>query len=401
MTDEPTAEQPPAPADTPDPPSERRWLIRGILVVATVLAVVSIFAVWANRQALNADNWGDTSSKMLENPDIRQAVSEQLVDTVYANVNVAQTLGQELPPALKPLAAPVAGGLRQLAEKATNHTLERPRVQEAWKQANILTAKQFIAIAKDDSRAINTQGDAVVLDLRVLVVDLVARLGLPGKAVGQIPEGAGAIKIMDADQVTALQNGAAALDGLATILPILSLGLFALAVFLARRRRRETLMWVGIDLIVAGLIVLIARRIAGNAVVDSLASTESVKPAVDAAWSIGTDMLRDVAGACLITGIPIVFAAWVAGPSRPAPAVRKWLAPWLIERPGIAYGVLLALLALIVVWQPIPATGKLIPVLLMVALSVFGLSVLRRQVAEEQGVTLGTGAAAGAGEVQA
>src|SRR5262245_50015906 len=101
MTDEPTAEQPAAPttpATTPTAAPEeasggRRWLIRGILVVATVLAVISIFAVWANRQALNADNWGDTSSRLLEDPDIRQAVSEQLVDTVYANVNVAQTLG--------------------------------------------------------------------------------------------------------------------------------------------------------------------------------------------------------------------------------------------------------------------------------------------------------------------
>jgi hypothetical protein len=394
MTDEPRADQtddlagrPPASPEATTPPTAsagRRWLIRGCLILATVLAVVGIFAVWANRQALNSDNWADTSSRLLENAEIREQVSLVLVDTVYANVDVTQTLGEQLPPALKPLAAPVAGGLRQLAERATERTLERPRVQEAWKQANKITAEQFIAIAKDESRAITTQGDAVVLDLRPLVIQLVARLGLPGKVANQIPEGAGAVKIMDSDSVDALQNGAAALDGLATILPILALGLFALAVFLARSRRRSTLMWVGIDLIIAGLIVLIARRLAGGAVVEALASTESVKPATEAAWAIGTDMLRDVAGACVITGIPIVFAAWIAGPSRPAPAIRRWAAPWLIERPGIVYGILAAVLALIVIWQPIPATGKVIPVLLMIGLSILGVEVLRRQVAEEQ-----------------
>jgi hypothetical protein len=394
MTDAPRADEPthadvPPPASPeatvpPDASAGRRWLIRGCLILATVLAVVGIFAVWADRQALNSDNWADTSSRLLENGAIREQVSQQLVDTVYANVDVTQTLGEQLPPALKPLAAPVAGGLRQLAERATEHTLQRPRVQEAWKQANKVTAEQFIAIAKDESRAITTQGDAVILDLRPLVLDLVARLGLPGKVSGQIPDGAGKIRIMDADSVDALQNGAAALDGLATVLPILALALFALAVLLARGRRRSTLMWVGIDLILAGLIVLIARRLAGNAVVDSLAATESVKPATDAAWAIGTDMLRDVAGACVITGIPIVLAAWVAGPSRPAPQIRRWAAPWLIERPGVAYGVLAALLALIVIWQPIPATGKVIPVLLMIGLAILGLEVLRRQIAEEQ-----------------
>ena len=63
-------------------------------------------------------------------------------------------LGQQLPPALQPLAAPIAGGLRQLAERATERTLQRPHgAQEAWKQANILTAKQFIAIAENKPNA--------------------------------------------------------------------------------------------------------------------------------------------------------------------------------------------------------------------------------------------------------
>ena len=138
-----------------------------------------------------------------------------------------------------------------------------------------------------------------------------------------------------------------------------------------------------------------------NSVVSALATTPSVEPAASAAWSIGTNMLRDVAGACVITGIPVVIAAWLAGPMRPAPAIRNWAAPWLIERPGIAYGLLAALLALVVAWGPIPATQKPIPVLLMIVLAVFGLSVLRRQVAEEQGVALGSESPSGPGEAQA
>ena len=111
-------------------------------------------------------------------------------------------------------------------------------------------------------------------------------------------------------------------------------------------------------------------------------------------------MLRDVAGACVITGIPVVIAAWLAGPMRPAPQLRKWASPWLIERPGIAYGLLFALLALIVAWGPIPATHKPIPVLFMIVLACVGLEALRRQVAQEQGVVLG-GDSAGQGSATA
>ena len=203
-----------------------------------MLAVVSIFAVWADRQVFDANNWGDTSEEMLQNPDVREQVSQLMVDSVYANVDV-RTLGEQLPPALQPLAAPIAGGLRQLAERATDHTLQRPRVQEAWKQANILTAKQFIAIAENKQNAlIGTQGNAVVLDLRALVIELVERLGLPGKVVGQIPPSAGKVKIMSANQVSALQDATRILSGMATWMPPLTFVLFGLAVFLARGRRR-------------------------------------------------------------------------------------------------------------------------------------------------------------------
>ena len=73
-------------------PRERRWLVRVLIWGTTVLAVVAIFAVWANRQLLNPNNWANTSTKLLQNPKIREATSNYLVDQLYANVNVAEEL---------------------------------------------------------------------------------------------------------------------------------------------------------------------------------------------------------------------------------------------------------------------------------------------------------------------
>ena len=101
-----------------------------------MLAVLGIFAVWANRQLLNPNNWANTSTKLLQNAEIQKALPTYLVDQLYANVNVAAELKAKLPPVLQPLAGPVAGGLQNVAISAAERALASPRVQEAWKQAN-------------------------------------------------------------------------------------------------------------------------------------------------------------------------------------------------------------------------------------------------------------------------
>jgi hypothetical protein len=364
-------------------PRGRRYAVRALLCGATVLAAVAIFAVWANRQVLDADNWADTSSALLDNSAIRTQVSGYLVDEVYANVDVGGEIAQALPKRLKPLAGPATSGLRDFAQQTTDRALGRPRIQEAWKQANRITAQQFITIAEGNSKLVTTSGGALILDLRSLVVDLVTRLGLPRSLSDKIPPDAGHIKIMSSTQVDTAQSAVSWLKGLAAVLPALAIAMLALAVYLARGRRRETLLIAGLDLIAAGLVVLVARNIAGGYVVDQLSTTDAVRPAAEAAWSIGTRMLHDVAQATVVLGIPVVAAAWLAGPYRPAVALRRAAAPTLRERPALANTIVAVLLLLVIAWAPIPATRMPLPVLLMLVLAFAGLAALRRQAAAE------------------
>ena len=81
-----------------------------MLVLATVLSVFAIFAVWANRQLLDSSYWASTNTKFLENSAIRSELSSYLTNQVYANVDVAGEIRAGLPKQLKPLAGPAAGG---------------------------------------------------------------------------------------------------------------------------------------------------------------------------------------------------------------------------------------------------------------------------------------------------
>lgn len=361
----------------------RRISVRIILVIAAILTVVSIFAVWANRQVLNADHWSDTSTALLQDEAIRTQISDYLVDQVYANVNVSAQLSSALPPRLQPLAGPIAGGLQNLAQKAAFELLGRPRVQSAWRAANKLTAQQFINIVEGKSRLVQLNGNAVFIDLRPILGDLSSQLGLPASITDKIPPDAGRLKVMTSDQISTVQNGVDLLKGIAIIAPIVALLLFALAVYLYTGRRRHTLWIIGIDLVIAGLLVIIVRNFAGHQIVSSLVKNDSVKPAAQATWSIGTRLLSDVAQSVVLVGLAVMLAAALAGPRRPAVWLRRKMAPWLRERRLASYGFALAILLLLVWWAPIPALRMPIPVLITIVLIWLGIEALRRQTIEE------------------
>ncbi len=354
-----------------------------VLVIATILTVLGILAVWANRQVLDANHWADTSTRLLQNDAIRTQVSDYVVEQVYANVNVAAQLRAALPPRLQPLAAPAAGGLENLAQQAAFQLLARPRVQEAWRAANKISAQQFINIVEGKSKLVSLQGNAVFVDLRPVLAQVAQRLGLPPSVVQKVPPSAARLKVMTSNQISTVKNGVKLLRGLAIALPVLALLLFALAVYLSVGRRRHALFFVGIDFVIAGLLVIIARNVGGGQVVDSLASTDSVRPAVVAVWSIGTAMLSDIAQSVIIIGLAVMLAASLAGPRRPAVALRRAAAPWLRDHRGAAYAFVAAVLGLIVLWGPIPATRMPIPILILIVLFWLGTEALRRQAAEE------------------
>ncbi len=360
------------------------WLVRWMLGLAAVLTVVGIFAVWANRQLLDTSYWTQTNTKLLENGAIQNELSSYLTDQIYANVDVAGEIRAGLPSELKPLAGPAAGGLRSVVEKGIVLALQQPRVQELWKSANEVTHKQFVNLIENKSTVIHTPGGgAVYLDLRPIVSELATRLGAPASTAEKIPSNVAQIKIVSSKSLETAQAGVRVLRSLALILPLLVLLLFAGAIGLASGRRSRTLVNVGIVCIGAGLVVLVARTIIGNQVVNTLASTEAVRPAASAAWSIGTSVLVDVAGAMIFIGALVVLAGLLGGPSRWARATRRSLAPYLRDRPDIAFGVVAVALLILFAWGPIEATQKLTGVLLIAVLTLFGMQMLRRQTALE------------------
>jgi hypothetical protein len=360
----------------------RRFGVFALIILASVIGFLSVFALWVKRQALETDTWTETSSELLENRDIQEQVSVFLVTQLFDNVDVKGKIEQALPPRLAPLAGPASGAVRQLADRVALEALSQPRIQALWEDANRTAHEQLLAVVDDDSDAVSTVGDAVVLDLTTILGQVADQVGLPSTVISKLPPGAAQIEILRADQLEAAQDGVHLLRTAAWVLTAVTLALFALAVYLAAGWRREALRSVGIAFFVIGALVLFVHGLAGNALTDALTTTATVEPAVDATWTIGTSLLTETGQAILAYGIVIILAAWLAGPSRLATSIRSAIAPYL-RQPRFAFGGLVVLLALLFWWAPTQATQRLVPSLVLILFAVIGVEALRRQVIRE------------------
>jgi hypothetical protein len=380
LADQATAEVTAANAEASG--SWRSWLPWVLVVLAAVIALVSALNVWVKRQALDTNNFTNSSAQLLENPKVRGAVSVYLVDQLYQNVDVGSELRKQLPPQLKGVAVPLAGALRQLLVRTAFALLGRPRVQELWKNANQKAHTAFIALLDGKKNALESTNGNVVLNLRPMIEQLAQQGGFVGKLAAKVPPDAGQLVILKGNQLGTARKAVKAIRFLSYFLVFLVLALYALAVYVAQGRRRQLLMGVGVSVFLVGLIVLVVRRFAGNYLVDALAKNPLEKDPVRVVWAIETNLLRNVGINVIVYGLVAIFAAWIAGPSRPATWIRRVSAPTMRNNPWVVYGIVALVLLIILLTGPTDGQ-RVYPLLVLFALAFVGTEVLRRQTLRE------------------
>ncbi len=292
---------------------------------------VGSFAVWVDRQLLNTDNWVSTSSRILANGTVRNAVGAYIVRELFSSANVAGALDSALP---SQLGDSVTGGVHQAAGDAVSGLLAEPVAQAVWRDANRVAHREALDILNGHSRAVSTNSGEVVLDLQPLVGDLAKQLGSESasgtgqgeldsllgsgaQAFGQqllgvaIPADRGRLVILRSSRLQTAQDVVKAIRGLAIALLIAGLVCLVLATLLARGWRWTAVRRVGWCLLAAGIAVVVARRILESRVVDALVSSSSSRAAGDAAWAIASSLLLDIGLGLIALGVVIVVGSVV------------------------------------------------------------------------------------------
>jgi hypothetical protein len=364
---------------------ERSWLrligARALTILAILLALVGMLAFYVAHTALDEQGFESISRKMIENDEIRTQVAAKSVDTLFENVDVEAAIAKQLPADQQKLAPILAGLARSGADRAADAALERPRVQTLWVEVTTRAQRQLVLLLDDKNKFIQTEGGAVVLDLRPIVIQLGDQVAVIGKVAERLPESSGRVVIIKESQLQTAQTMTKILRAVANWLWLVALAVAALAVWVARGRRRLELRAIALGLVVVGLLLLAVRRFAGDYLVNQLAKDDGVKPAAHSAWDILTQTLADRAWVWIIFGVITLAGVWLVGDTAPAGRARRAAAPTLKSRPT-TYGIAAVALLVLTLVAPQLSRGWLSAVVL-IGLVVVGIEVIRSIVSRD------------------
>ncbi len=267
----------------------------------------------STRSTLSQAQAGTLSAQVQQNLTTLETDAAQLRTTVASLEQKIAAIQPKAPAQLQSRLSDLQGRLAKLDKRSATVQLQAAAVLKDPSQANILKL------------------DPTLASLQTRVTDLLNR---------QAVQHPGELVVMKSSGLSGLQDLVKALRNLGFVLPVLALVLYLAAIYLAKGWRREALIAAGGGILGATLLVLLTRRLIGGAVIDSVASSDAVKPAITGVWNIISAGLRERALFVLVIGLGFIGGGLLAGPGRHEVAVRRFLAPYLRERPVVVYAVL-------------------------------------------------------------
>jgi hypothetical protein len=361
----------------------RRRSVKALVALGSLLAFLSVFAIWVERQALNTDDWVQTSDKLIQDQTIRAALANYLVEQLYENVDLEKEFESKLPGETKQFAGPLSGVVRSVAPDGVEKVLETGTAQSLWEDSNRTAHEQLVAVLENEKEAVSTENGEVKLQMGSLVTNLADQIGVGASLAEKLPADAAEVTILRSDQLKTAQNVVVALKGLAIVLSLLTFVAFALAIYLSRDERWVTVLFCGIGLIAAGFAVIVAREVAGGIVVGALVKQESVRPAAEQTWSIATSLMTSIATTVIVVGVFFGIAGWLASPTGSAKGARRFLAPVLRDYPAYVYSGLAIVVGIYFLQAPTQNLRSFLTTLVIAGMTAYGIHELRRQANDE------------------
>jgi hypothetical protein len=351
-------EQPPGEA----PPGRRRHLgwrapvATVLIVVGCLLAPLSVFAVWTANQVSNTDRYVENVAPLIHEPSVQRAITDDITRQITSRLNV-KGLAEQAAGALTQRGLTRVGALlnnfsSQLASATYGfiHTqvakiVASPQVARLWVQVNRQVHAQLVkALSGQSNGAVTISNNQVVLNLgpfiNVVKRDLANR-GLT--IVTRLPNINPTLALFSAKYLVKAQAGYRLLNTLKWALPIISLVLLGLGVYVARSHRRALIgagLGLAASMVVLGLGLTIFRGVYLNSVPPRVLPADAAAVLYDTLIRFIRDGLRIV----LVVGLIIAIAAFFSGPSVTAVRTRgafKSAFDWLRrsgERGGVSTG---------------------------------------------------------------
>lgn len=306
-----------------------RRALAAILVVAGAAALVGALpAVWARNVVLDTDRYVTTVAPLASSPAIQRSVADTAVDRLFGAADIEARVRQVLPPQGAVLAPTITSQLRSISDAAAIEVMRTDQFRMLWVEANRRAHEVVLPVLLGKSGPkdlLDTSRGTVSVDVSAIVARVKSALVDRGVSfVEDVPDdiGGGRYVIFHSERLAAIQDYVRTLQTLAWVLPVLALVAFAGGV-LASPDRRLALLWVGVAVVVAMIVLGAGLAFARSYYLDSVDRAVLDGAAAGAFFDIMVRFLRNALRTVAALGAVLAVGAVLAGPSSAAVALRR------------------------------------------------------------------------------
>jgi hypothetical protein len=305
-----------------------------LIVVGCLLAPLSVLAVWTASQVSDTGRYVANVEPLIHDPAIQNALTDKITNEVTSNVHVTAYTDQAaalltskgLPRVgalLKTFAPSISGAVTGFIHSSVHKIVTSQAFARAWVQANTVAHKALVtALTAQGNSTIGISNGQVTIDLGPFINQVKQDLVKRGFTLANnIPAIHPTFALFSAKYLVKARNAYRLINDLKIVLPILSVLLLGLGVYVARGHRRAL---IGAGLGLAGSMLLLAagllifRGVYLNSVPASVLPADAAAALFDTFVRFIKEGLRTI----LALGLVIAGGAFLVGPSVTAVKTR-------------------------------------------------------------------------------
>ncbi len=379
-----------------------------LIVLGCLLAPVSVLAVWSANQVSDTSRYIANIEPLIHNPAIQNSLTDNVTTEITSHLNVTGLTNQAagllsakgLPRVgalLKTFGPAIASSVDGFIHGQVHKIVTSAAFARAWTEVNTVAHQQLvIALSGQYNGAISVSNGKVTIDLAPFIEIVKKDLSARGfTLVNSLPAIHPTLALFSARDLVQAQTAYRLINDLKVVLPILSLLLMGLGVYIARGHRRALVgagLGLAASMLVLGAGLAIFRGIYLNTVPANVLSSDAAAAMFDTLVRFIKEGLRVL----LVVGLIVALGAFFTGPSVTAVQTRAGFGKGLgwvrhsTEHAGLRTGPVgswtyahrsvlrisfVALAALIFVFwgRPTPLVAILITALLLVVLGLIEL----------------------------
>ena len=326
-----------------------------LIIIGCVLAPISVIAVWTANQVSDTNRYVENITPLIHDPAIQNALTDKITNEIVAQINVPALTSQagalltqkglpRVATLLQSFSGSLASAVQGFVHTQVHKIITSPRMANAWVQVNRVAHQEMVAALSgraNGNGAITVSNGQVTIGLAPFIniakQDLAAR-GLT--IVNSLPVINPTFALFPSKDLVKAQSAYRLINDLKYVLPIVTLVLLGLGIYIAKGHRRATIgagLGFAASMLVLGAVLLIARSIYLNSVPSSVLPGDAAAAAFDTLVRFIKTGLRTL----LVVGLVVAIAAFITGPSVTAVRTRGAFGSgfgW-IRRGGEAHGL--------------------------------------------------------------